>query len=127
MSKILFFQVCRFGIVGLTAACIHFMTVILLVQNFMLPPLSANIFGFMFSFQISYWGHRLWTFSTTEVLHRVTFSRLLFLQIMNFCANELLFYIFLTLNLPYPLALIIVLAVLPIFTFFSSKVWIFKA
>jgi len=126
MNKLFFLQVFRFGIVGVTAACIHFTTVVLLVQNFFLAPMLANIFGFLIAFQASYWGNRLWTFSQTITLHHVAFSRLLLVQLINFSANELLFYIFLSLNLPYPLALLTVLTILPVFTFFSSKMWVFR-
>jgi putative flippase GtrA len=119
-------QLFRFGMVGITAASIHFITVMLLVQNFFLAPLVANIFGFLISFQVSYWGHRLWTFQETSVLHRTTFPKLLLVQVVNFSANETLFYIFLSLHLPYPLALLVVLTILPIFTFVSSKLWVFR-
>lgn len=129
MSKfpLLFFQLFRFGIVGVIAASIHFMTVVMLVQNFSFEPLFANIFGFLVSFHASYWGHRLWTFQGTESLHEVSFPKLFLLQAANFSANETIFYIFLVLHLPYPLALIITLGILPVFTFVSSKFWVFKA
>lgn len=119
-------QLFRFGIVGSTATVIHFTTVVSLVQMFLLPPLIANIFGFCIAFQMSYWGHRLWTFSETESEHRVAFPRLLLVQLLALAANESLFYIFLSLHLPYPIALIIVLTILPIFTFFASKRWVFR-
>ena len=122
----LFLQLFRFGMVGLTAASIPFATVVLLVESFLLEPLIANIFGFMVSFQLSYWGHRLWTFQDTAALHRTTFPKLLLVQTLNFSANEMLFYVFLSLHLPYPLALLIVLTILPIFTFVSSKLWVFR-
>lgn len=122
----LFFQLCRFGIVGLVAAAIHFCVVIFLVQRFSFLPLSANVFGFLMGFQMSYWGHRVWTFNDTEALHRVALPKLLLVQCLSFAANETLFYIFLALSLPYPIALIIVLTVLPLFTFASSKLWVFR-
>lgn len=122
----LFLQIFRFGLVGFTAAIIHFSTVVMLVQTDALAPLTANIVGFFVSFQMSYWGHRLWTFNDTVALHRVTFPKLLLVQIINFAMNEILFYLFLSLNFSYPIALIIVLAILPIFTFLSSKWWVFK-
>lgn len=122
----LFGQIFRFGIVGLIAAAIHFNIVVLLVQTFSFAPLVANIFGFMISFQMSYWGHRLWTFGDTATLHRVALPKLLLVQFINFVANESLFYVFLLFNLPYPIALIIVLSVLPIFTFITSKLWVFR-
>ncbi len=119
-------QVCRFGIVGLTAATVHFSIVVYLVQAHSFVPLIANVFAFGISFQLSYFGHRMWTFSETIVTHKVAASKLLFVQIVNFGLNELLFFIFLSFHLPYTIALLIVLAVLPIFTFFISKVWVFR-
>lgn len=122
----LILQLSRFGTVGIIAASIHFTTVVLLVQTFFLAPLVANVFGFLVSFQVSYWGHRLWTFQNTVALHRDTLPKLLLVQVLNFSANETLFYIFLSLHLPYPLALLFVLTILPGFTFVSSKLWVFK-
>lgn len=123
----LFLQIFRFGIVGTIAAIIHFSIVILLVQNYVLAPMIANIFGFMVGFQLSYWGHRNWTFNDTESPHRIAFSKLFLVQMVNLGMNELLFYTFLCLDLPYPIALIIVLMILPMFTFIVSKLWIFKS
>jgi putative flippase GtrA len=126
MNKLdLFFQVFRFGVVGVIAAAIHFGIVISLAHYWSIQPLVANVFGFAIAFQMSYWGHRWWTFSDTMSLHRVAIPKLFFVQTLNFAANETLFYIFLALGLPYPIALITVLAALPIFTFFASKLWVF--
>lgn len=122
----LFLQIFRFGIVGIIAAIFHVSIVIYLVQQWFLLPLVANIFAFMFSFQLSYWGHRLWTFSDSDTLHSIAIPRLLFIQLINFAANETLFFIFLSLNLPYPIALILVLTILPLFTFITSKFWVFR-
>ena len=119
-------QLFRFGMVGLTAATIHFSSVVLFVQTVGLNPLVANLFGFMVAFQMSYWGNRLWTFSCSDVLHREALPKLIIVQLISFGANETLFYIFLRMHLPYQLALLIVLSVLPIFTFVSSKLWVFK-
>lgn len=121
----LLLQIARFGVVGLTAAAIHFFTVVGIVQWFAVKPLLANVVGFIVSFQMSYWGHRKWTFGDTVTLHRVAFSRLLVVQMVNFTANESLFFLFLTLHLPYQVALLIVLTVLPVFTFLGSKFWVF--
>lgn len=122
----LFYQIFRFGIVGLLAGILHFLVVVILVQYWFLKPLIANVFALMLSFQLSYWGHRLWTFQNTSTLHREAFPKLLVVQLLNFSANEFLFYLFLILDLPYPIALLIVLTILPIFTFFSNKFWVFR-
>lgn len=122
----LFFQLVRFGIVGVTAASINFSVVVFLVQNFSYPPLLANVFGFLVSFQMSYWGHRLWTFNATAALHRVAFPKLALVQIGNFCGSEYLYYIFLSYGISYQIGLLCVLCIMPIFTFLTSKLWVFR-
>src|SRR6266545_1566470 len=97
----LFLQFCRFGIVGLTATLIHYSIVVELVQKISMQPLIANIFAFLIAFQMSYWGHRLWTFNDSVSLHRDAFPKLLLVQSLNFTINESLFYILMTWGLPY--------------------------
>jgi putative flippase GtrA len=121
-----FFQLLRFGIVGLSAAATQFCLVVVLVEHRLCVPLMANFFAFIIAFQVSYWGHRLWTFNAGQTRHSTALPRLLFVQILNFTANETLFYIFLSLKWPYPIALLMVLTVLPFFTFLSSKLWVFR-
>jgi putative flippase GtrA len=120
-------QIIRFVIVGSLAALVHVSMVVLLVQLYDFLPLVANAGGFLVSVQVSYWGHRLWTFAATDVLHREAYPKLVMLQISNFCLNELLYFILLSLQLPYLLALLIVMTVLPVFTFLASKFWIFRS
>jgi putative flippase GtrA len=127
LTSKLFFQLMRFGIVGLTAAAVHFSVVVLLVELNLLQPLYANVIAFLISFNISYSGHRYWTFRGTVTQHRTAFPKLLLLQTSNLIANESLFYISLTfLKLPYPVALLLVLVTLPIITFTVSKFWVFR-
>ncbi len=123
----LFYQLVRFGIVGVTAAAVHFSIVVLLVQTGVLKePLIANIFAFMVAFHVSYSGHRYWTFRGTETSHRTALPKLLAVSSLGFCVNEGLFYLFFVqMGLPYPLALFIVLTVMPIITFTLSKLWVF--
>lgn len=124
--KSLFLQIIRFGIVGLSAATIHFLVVVLLVQTRNTPPLIANIAGFISGFQMSFWGNRLWTFQQSSVSNKSAFMKLLLVQIINFIANESLFYIFLCLHVPYQLALFLVLSLLAVGTFIINKTWVFK-
>jgi len=120
-------RIARFGVVGLSAAAVHFCIVVLLVQQLQYAPLVANVFAFFLSFQVSYFGHRFWTFRETTALHRDAMPRLLLVQLINLAANEALFYLLLLLHLPYQFALILVLAILPFFTFFANRFWVFRA
>lgn len=122
----IFFQLTRYGIVGVVAASVHFAVVVLLVEFAKMQPLVANLFAFLVSFQVSYWGHRSWTFKGTEKSHREAFSKLLFINVINMMANEGLFYTFLTFGLPYKFALLLVLTILPPITFVLGKFWVFQ-
>lgn len=126
MNKPQLYQIARFLTVGCTAAAVHFGVVVLLVQLFNYAPLIANVGGFVVSFQASYWGHRLWTFHASDVLHRDAYPRLVMVQVFNFSMNEYLFYFFMSQHLPYQLALLIVLSILPAFTFIMNKYWVFQ-
>ena len=124
--QLLMLELFRFGCVGVVAAAVHFCLVMLAVTYSGMLPLVANIFAFAIAFQVSYWGHRLFTFRGTNTSHRSAFSKLVFIQLINLAANESLFYIFLSMNLPYPLALFFTLTILPLFTFISTRFWVFK-
>src|SRR5579872_1726549 len=92
----LFQQFTRFAVVGLSAAGVHFSIVVLLVEAQWLQPLLANIVAFCLAFQVSYWGHRQWTFSGTQQKHAVAFPRLFLVSVLAFGINESLFYILMT-------------------------------
>ncbi len=51
-----------FGIVGVTAMLVHLGSVSLLLVPMGLPPLIANVLGFLLAFQVSHAGHHKLTF-----------------------------------------------------------------
>jgi putative flippase GtrA len=123
----MFLQLIRFGIVGSCAAAVNMLIVIWLVENFYLNPLLANIFAFLIAFNISYIGHRHWSFANTKLRHRTSIPRFLLVAISSFILNEGLFYLFLNLfHWYYILALLLALLIVPIFTFVTSKFWAFS-
>lgn len=127
MPRALIRELLQFGLIGLCAASVHFGIVVFLVEINHLQPLLANVVAFIFAFQVSYWGNRYWTFGASNTLHRVALPRLFLVCSIGFMANESLFYIFLTqLNLIYPIALFLVLCILPLATFLVGKFWVFR-
>jgi len=118
-------QILRFICVGVIAAIVNLGVVVFIVEVTTIKPLIANIFAFIVALQISYRGHRKFTFSTTRTSHFKTFPKLLFLQLLNLIANEYLFALLLSFHFYYPIALFIVLASMPLFTFLISKYFIF--
>lgn len=120
-------QLMRFGIVGAAAATVHFSIVICLVEAELLTPLYANVIAFLVGFQVSYWGHRSWTFSGTTTSHSIAMPKLFVVGSTGLAINESLFYFFLTVaQLPYPIALLAVLTITPAVSFTLSKLWVFR-
>lgn len=122
-------QLIRFGVVGCGAALVNILIVIWLVERFNINPLTANIFAFLSAFNVSYIGHRYWSFpeTKTNLEHLASIFRFLFVATISFALNEGLFYIFLSIfHWHYVAALLLVLITVPLFTFVCSKFWAFS-
>jgi len=119
-------QLARFGVVGVTAMAVHWLVVTALVPLGLLP-LIANAIGFGVAFNVSYWGHRNWTFGS-DAAHRTTFWRFAAVSSTSFVLNECLYWLLLTYTrLGYQLALAIVLIAVAALTFVLSRYWAFRA
>lgn len=126
INKILFWQLFRFGIVGLSAATVNFIGVVLLVEYANLEPLIANIIAFLLAFNVSYIGHRFWTFNHKK--HQSNSAPKFFIIAINsLLLNEAIFALLLHVtSLHYTVALIITIFLVAIVTFILSKLWAFK-
>lgn len=123
----LFTQLFRFGIIGTLAALVHMLIVIMIVENINLQPLLANVIAFATAFTVSYFGHNYWTFNHQQRNNQQTVYKFFMVALASFLLNESLFFIFLNIfQLYYPLALFIVLLIVPPLTFIFSKFWAFK-
>ena len=126
MSPLLKHELSRFIVVGTLAAATHFMVVLVLVR-FGWAPLLANVIAFVIAFQVSYFGHRGWTFQSQQTQHRRAWPRFLAVASCGFTLNESLYYLLLRYSLlPYWLALAIVLILVAGLTFLSSRAWAFR-
>jgi putative flippase GtrA len=119
----------RFGIIGLTAAAIHYWAVVALVELAGVAPLHANVGGFAIAFWCSYFGHRHWTFADRHGIQAVrSFFRFLATALLGFALNQYLFYLLLTyLRLPYFVALAMVVFIVAVMTYLLSRIWAFRA
>ena len=116
-----------FGIVGISALLVHYALVTLLLVPLGMAPLLANIVGFLFAFQVSYWGHRRLTFRAAEVAHRQALPRFFAVACLSFCVNEAMYYVLLNYTLlDYRSALLIVLFTVAALTFVLGKMWAFS-
>ncbi len=120
-------QLFRFGITGAFATLTHFTVVIILVEIKKLHPLTANLFGFMCGFLVSFSGHRFWTFSKTVQSIQISLLRFFLVAVISFIGNQSFYYLLLIqLHVPYIIALIVVLSSMAFVTFLFSKGWAFQ-
>lgn len=121
------FQLARFGITGVMATVVHFSVVVSFVELEHLPPLTANLFGFLCGFVVSFTGHRFWTFSETSRTVRDSLPRFFFVATINFLGNQTLYYIALNKwHLHYIPALVFVLGFMAMITYLFSRWWAFR-
>ena len=117
-----------FGIVGIVAMAVHFLVVVQLCVPFGLPPLWANVIGFLSAFPVSYWGHKKLTFQSNIASHWRAFPRFFGVACSSFAANEFLYFLLIRYSpLDYRTALLIVLVVIAAATYLLSRLWAFSA
>lgn len=119
-------QLLCFGLTGAAAAATHLLFVLWLVEGAGLAPLRANVAGFVLAFFVSYSGHRHFTFAGGGGPHHQAMPRFLLVALTGLLLNQGLFALLLSLTpLPYPLALVLVLAGVAALTFLLGRHWAF--
>ena len=119
-------QAGRFFIVGILAMATHF-AVFSTLTHLGIAPLIANALAFTVAFQVSFWGHFLWSFQMVNTPRFVALRRFLLVAIGSFLVNEVMLAALLKWTpLPDKLALLIVLFTVAGGTFLLSKFWAFS-
>ena len=118
-------QLARFGVVGIAAMTVHW-SVVALVVPLGIAPLIANVIAFTIAFNVSYIGHRNWTFASSSA-HATTLWRFLSVSLTSFLLNEAMYWLLLRYTaLDYRVALFVVLATVAALTFLLSRYWAFR-
>jgi putative flippase GtrA len=116
-----------FVVVGATAAALHQLTVVIMVEFGPLQPASANVAGFAGAWLVSYLGHRTLTFRSTRP-HREAAPRFLAVALLAFAANQTLFVTLLRVtSLHYTVSLFVTLLTVAVGTYLLSARWAFRA
>ncbi len=117
-----------FGVVGVSAMAVHLASVALLLVPLGLPPLLANVVGFLLAFQVSHAGHRRLTFRRGDLPAARSRGRFFIVAVGSFVANEALYAVLLhTTGLDYRVALAIVLVAVAVLTYVAARQWAFAA
>lgn len=114
-----------FLVVGATAAAVHQLVVMLVVEGVGIAPGWANLPGFLCAWGFSYLGHRYLTFRST-LAHRQAVPRFLLVSVTAFACNHLLFIGLLTVTgWHYAVALFLTQLTVAVGTYLASRLWAF--
>jgi putative flippase GtrA len=126
----LLLQYGRFGIVGLGATLIHVLAYAGLIELLAAPPLVANALGFAAGVNLSFAGHRGWTFRDQHARAdaRRSLPRFWAVALLGFALNTTFVWLVTgPLALAYGWAIPLIAGVTPVVTFALSKLWAFRA
>ncbi|MCX5589846.1 GtrA family protein [Alcaligenes endophyticus] len=122
MPRQLFF----FILIGSLAAGVHWGAVVLLVSHAHVPPLWANLIGWLAAFTVSFGGHYTLTFTQHSIPFLTALRRFFLVSALGFGVNESAYAVLLHYSsLSYQYLLAVVLVAMAFVTFVLSRVWAF--
>jgi putative flippase GtrA len=122
-----FIRLASFVAVGCTAAAVHFGVVVLLVSLGGLPPLAANVLGWIVAFVVSFLGQWQLTFRAQGAPWLRALRRFFVLSLTGFAINESAYAVLLHFSrLPYDVLLAIVLVGVAVMTYLLGSRWAFR-
>jgi putative flippase GtrA len=118
-------QASKFLTVGLIATAIHVGTAIILHNGTGVSALLANTIAFIIATMFSYAGNWIWTFQKFGTL-KTTLPRFISLNLACFAVNQsIVFVVVEMMKLPLWLAMVPVVAIIPVFSFYLQKSRVF--
>lgn len=119
-------EVIGFIVIGIIGTVIHVGVGLSVNGLLKVGPLTANVIGYTSAFTFSYFGNSAATFSR-PARDLPQFVRFMTVSLAMFGLNEAIVFAGLTYgHLPYKLALVPALSIVPVVSFLVSKVWAFQ-
>ncbi|MBL8399210.1 MAG: GtrA family protein [Candidatus Accumulibacter sp.] len=120
-------QIVLFIAVGCAAALTHWLTAISGVAVWQMPPLLANVVGWLVAFVVSFAGHYRLTFRNQANSLSLACRRFFIVSSIGFAINELSYaYLLQTTTIAYDTLLAIILLTIAVLTFLLSRWWAFR-
>jgi putative flippase GtrA len=121
-------QYLRFGIVGLGATLTHALIFVTAIELAGMAPLLANLVAFGIAVLVSFFGHCHWTFRRAGAAGPGVRAlvRFVVVALTGLLLNSLIVYgIVHLLGWPYPIALLLMVSLVPLVVFALSRAWAF--
>jgi putative flippase GtrA len=118
-------QVSKFGMTGIIATIVHSLVLVVLVEFGGWAPTPANLVAFLSAAVVSYTGNYYWTYDSNRD-HRHSIWRFVFVALIAALMNYLIFTLMVDQwNAHYLLALVVVITIVPLFSFTVQRYWVF--
>lgn len=119
----------RFALVGLGATLVHLLAYFAAVELWGQPPLAANAIGFVLGVNVSFLGHRSWTFRGADADGAGrSLIRFWAVALIGLTLNTLFVHLITDpMALAYYWATPMIAGVTPVVTFMLSKQWAFRS
>ncbi|MGV2898060.1 GtrA family protein [Achromobacter sp. AGC78] len=125
--RALLHQISLFVAVGCAAAATHWAVAVGCVEAFAMPPLAANLIGWLVAFAVSFAGHYRLTFQHAQIPWTIAIRRFFLISAAGFVINESAYALLLhTTNIRYDVLLALILIGLACATFVASRLWAFR-
>jgi putative flippase GtrA len=116
----------KFAVAGGAATLTHVVVFVILVEAFDVAAVFAAIPAFLIALFVSYYGNRTWTFQS-KGSHSVELPKYTVAALNGLLLNIAITYVVVNLiGAPYVIALLLVVSVVPLVTFFISRKWVFE-
>ncbi|MBX2857565.1 MAG: GtrA family protein [Cellvibrionaceae bacterium] len=117
-------QLARFALVGIAATLTHYLVSIVCLEQLDWNVYLANLAGYCSAVGLSFVGHAKFTFRAQSSMK--VFSKFALVSLAALGLSELLLMMLeAVFDLPHRLAMLLVVATIPVFTFIASRLWVY--
>jgi putative flippase GtrA len=118
----------RFGVVGVVATAVHYLSLRLLVEQMFFSPSTANGVAFLCAICVTYIGQHMWVFQRSGRLSLTLIVRFSLSLSFGFFANMAIMAASVnTFDLTYQSGFLLALVFVPALSFIINKFWVFRS
>lgn len=121
------YPIIKYGIVGMLGTGIHVSVLVLLVELFKVPAVTATTIGFVVTLLVSYVLNRNWTFESTGEGSRTQFLKYVLVCSCGLLLNAALMYVTIHwIGWSYLIGEVLTTIIVPIHNYLWNRYWIFS-
>lgn len=115
-----------FGIVGVLATLVHYVSALLFVEGVGLAELTANFLAYCLAVGVSYFGHAIFTFRAP--VSKKGFLKFIVVSLTALALSQALLYTLGRLGwFGFRINMLVVVCSIPVFSFVMNKFWVYRA